>query len=130
MSTTTYENGKQPETAENVCRGQGYVPAVDVFETEQGFTLTADVPGAAADQIDIQYEDGELRIHAPVAPRGKPDQKFWMQEYGVGDYYRTFRLGQEIDPSKIEAECTGGVLTLRLPKVEAVKPRRVAVKVG
>jgi HSP20 family protein len=121
---------KAAEVEAAACCGRCYVPAVDVLETPHELTLTVDVPGAAADRIDVRFEDGELRIHAPVAPRRKESQKFLLEEYGVGDYVRTFRLGKEIDAAKIEAKVADGVLTLRLPKVEAVKPRKVTVNVG
>ena len=133
MSTTNSQacpTDKPAEAVQNACSGRCYVPAVDIVETPLDITLSADVPGAAADQIDIRYEEGELRIHAPVASRRKDDQKFLLEEYGVGDYYRTFRLGKEVDASKIEARVAGGVLTLKLPKVEAVRPRKIAVNVG
>lgn len=130
MNANAVTTDKPADAVENACRGRCYVPAVDVFETPSELTLLADVPGAAADQIDVRFEDGELRIHAPVAPRGKDDQTFLLAEYGIGDYFRTFRLGQEIDASKIEARVSNGVLTLKLPKVEAVKPRKVTVNVG
>ncbi len=121
---------KQPADVENTHSGQCYVPAVDIVERADELVLTADVPGAAADGIDIRYEDGELRIHAPVKPRGNGDRRYLLNEYGIGDYYRSFRIGQSIDAARIAAECVDGVLTLHLPKVEAVKPRRIAVKVG
>jgi HSP20 family protein len=131
MSTANvYPVEKQLEPVENACRGQCYVPAVDVYETPHELVLSADVPGADAGKIDVRYEDGELRIHAPVEPRRKAEQVYLLEEYGTGDYYRTFRLGQEIDASKIEARFADGVLTLKLPKVEAVKPRRITVNVG
>lgn len=121
---------KQLEPVENACRGRCYVPAIDVCELPHELVLFADVPGADAGKIDVRYEDGELRIHAPVESRQKADQVYLLQEYGTGDYYRTFRLGQEIDASKIEARFADGVLTLKLPKIEAVKPRKIAVNVG
>jgi HSP20 family protein len=130
MNTNTAYAEKKPDVVENACRGQCYVPVVDVYETAHELVLTADVPGATPEQIDIRYEEGELRITAPVAPRYQDGRKFLLQEYGVGDYTRTFRLGENLDPSKIEAQCKDGVLTLRLPKVEAVKPRKIAVNVG
>jgi HSP20 family protein len=133
MSTVhenAYSTDKPAEAVENACRGRCYVPAVDVYETPHELVLQADVPGAAADGIDVRYEDGELRIHAPVAARQKDDTRFLLEEYGVGDFYRTFRLGQDIDATKIEARFAEGVLTLKLPKIEAVKPRKISVNVG
>src|ERR1043165_6733014 len=87
------KNDKPADAVENACRGRCYVPAVDVFETPHELVLVADVPGAAADQSDVRFEDGELRIHAPVAGRRKEGQSYLLEEYGVGDYFRTFRLG-------------------------------------
>ncbi len=49
-------------------------------------------------------------------------------EYGVGDYYRAFTIGEAIDADKITAELKQGVLTVHLPRVESVKPKKVAVK--
>ena len=53
-----------------------------------------------------------------------------MQEYGVGDYFRTFQVSEAVNAAKISAQYADGVLTLHLPKVEAVKPRKIAVNVG
>jgi HSP20 family protein len=119
---------KQP--AVEKAGGVQFVPAVDIVETAHDFTVTADMPGAAADRIDVQYEDGELRIHAPVAPRQSADRRYLLQEYGVGDYRRSFRIGPDVDAAKIEARYADGVLTLKLPKVEAKKPRKVTVNVA
>lgn len=121
---------KHLEPVENACIGKCYAPAVDVYETSHELVLSADLPGADAAKIDVRYEDGELRLHAPVEPRRPAEQVYLHEEYGTGDYVRTFRLGQEIDAAKIEARFNDGVLTLKLPKVEAVKPRKIAVNVG
>ena len=51
-----------------------------------------------------------------------------LNEYEVGDFFRAFQIGETIDASKISAEFKNGVLTVRLPKVEAVKPRKIAVR--
>jgi HSP20 family protein len=50
-----------------------------------------------------------------------------LEEYGVGDFLRTFRVGEQIDASRISAEYSNGVLKLRLPKAEAVRPRKIKV---
>ena len=60
--------------------------------------------------------------------RGRGDgQGYFLREYGVGDYYRSFQISEAIDAGKISAEYADGVLTLHLPKTEAVKPRKIAV---
>ena len=53
---------------------------------------------------------------------------YLLREYGVGDFYRAFQVSEVIDPSRIQAEYSGGVLTLHLPKSEAAKPRKIAVQ--
>ena len=79
--------------------------------------------------MDINYEQGLLTLHARVEPRqSEENTSFLSREYGVGDYYRSFQIGEGIDAQKIEAELRDGVLTVHLPKTEAVKPRRIQVK--
>lgn len=107
--------------------GRTFVPAVDTFEQGDELVMVFDVPGAKADEIDVRYNDGELRIHAPIAPRNS-GRNFLLQEFEVGHYARAFGIGNMFDPSRIEANFAGGVLTLRLPKHEATKPRKIAVK--
>jgi HSP20 family protein len=104
-----------------------YAPAVDIIETDNELLLIADVPGASAEGIDINYERGELTLHARVPRRQDADTRYLLREYGVGDYYRCFRVGEGIDAQKISAEVNAGVLTLHLPKAEAIKPRKIRV---
>ncbi len=113
--------------AEHTRSGHYYRPNVDIVEQADELTVRADVPGAAPDGIDVNFEDGTLAIHAKVPPRNQ-DVDFLVREYGVGDFYREFRVNETIDVGKISAELADGVLTLHLPKVEAVKPRKIAVK--
>ena len=119
------ENGS---AAEPVRRVQTYVPAVDILETADELRLIADVPGVNADGVEINYERGELRLHARVGDR-EPQRGQWVsREYGVGDFVRTFRVGEGVDASRIEAEISAGVLTVHLPKAEAARTRKIAVK--
>jgi len=113
---------------EHTRSGHCYRPHVDILEQADELLVLADVPGASGDRIDVKFEDGTLTIHAQVEPRQKPDHEFLLQEYGVGDYWRTFRVSEAIDAGKITAGYAGGVLTLRLPKAEAIKPRKIGVK--
>jgi HSP20 family protein len=106
-----------------------YVPAVDIYESEDALTLLADMPGVGPESVTIDVRDNQLILRGTVTAEGA-NERVLLQEYGVGDYYREFTLGRAIDQSKIEAGMKDGVLTLKLPKADAVKPRKIAVKAG
>jgi HSP20 family protein len=112
---------------EHTHSGPYYRPNVDIYELVDQLIVQADVPGAKNNAIDIQFEDGALTIHARVPARQESQGPYLRQEYGVGDFYRTFRVSEQIDASRISAEYAGGVLTLHLQKVEAAKPRKIKV---
>jgi HSP20 family molecular chaperone IbpA len=114
-------------SAEQNRNGVTYSPRIDICETDHELVLFADLPGVRSEDLDIRYENRELTIHGKVQPRNE-DVKFLYAEYGVGDFYRTFTVGEMIDAEKIAAELHNGVLTLHLPKTEKVKPRRIEVK--
>lgn len=116
-------------TAEHTRSGRFFRPNVDILEKAEELLLLADVPGAGGDDIDIKFEDGELTLHAKVETRQPFDRPYLHQEYGIGDFYRTFQISEAIDASKISAEFGNGVLTLHLPKAESIKPRKIAVGV-
>lgn len=103
-----------------------YVPKFDIWETDEELTLCGDMPGVSAGDVDIRFESGQLIVHGKVPPRQLGAQ-FLYCEYGIGDYYRSFTIGEAIDPKKIAADLRDGVLTLHLPKTEDVKPRRIKV---
>ena len=109
--------------------GRAFVPHVDIVEREDRLVVLADMPGVKAGDVTIDYERGMLTIHGNVTPRQNPEQThFMLQEYGVGDYYRSFHSGEGIDDTRIEAQMSDGVLTLTLPKSPDVMPRRISVK--
>jgi len=103
---------------------------VDIYEQADELVILADLPGASPDSIEIDYEENELSLKARVDPRQEADTDFLVREYGVGDYHRRFRIGEAVDTERITASYTDGVLTVHLPKVQAAKPRRVAVHSG
>jgi len=123
---------KQTETsrAERTRRGLAYRPRVDILETPAELTLVAELPGVKSEQVDIDFEDGILTIQGRVEPRYGEQANFLLYEYPVGDFYRTFRVSEQVDAAGIHAECAHGVLTVHLPKAAAAKPRRIAVKAG
>jgi HSP20 family molecular chaperone IbpA len=130
-SELTKQDPKQEQTdvatVERTRGGLTYSPRIDIWESDDKLVLYADMPGVPAENLDIQFENRELRIHGKVTPRHEK-VNFLYGEYGIGDFYRTFSIGETIDSEKISAELKDGVLTLHLPKTEAVKPRRIEVK--
>lgn len=102
-------------------------PAVNIIETEEGLVLTADIPGASKESLDINVEKGILTISARAEQKlhGTPTYR----EFELGSYYRQFSIPESLDHDKAKAEFVNGILTLRVPKAQAVKPKRIAVKV-
>jgi HSP20 family protein len=107
--------------------GVFFTPRVDIVETDAELTLFAEVPGVSPEEVDLRYEKGELLLHGRVRTR-KRRQTMLFQEYEEGDFYRAFTIHESIDAERISAECKNGVLTVRLPKVEAVRPRLIQVR--
>jgi HSP20 family molecular chaperone IbpA len=109
--------------------GLYYTPRVDIYETADEVVLQCEMPGVKSQDVDLRFEKGELNLYGKVQPR-HASEEYLDEEYGVGDFYRSFAIAPEIDADKISAECRDGVLTLHLPKQELVKPKRIAVRAG
>ena len=108
--------------------GLVFTPAVDIFENEKDITLLADMPGVKAEGLNIDIREGTLTLDGDVQSPEGADEDDIFREYPTGKYYRQFTLSQVIDQGKIGAELKDGVLRLKLPKVEAATPRKIAVK--
>lgn len=107
--------------------GERYVsPAVDIYETEEGLTLVADVPGLSEQSLNISIDQGILTIEG-AATAGMGDSLH--REFAMTGYWRQFQLPETLDAEKARAEVKHGVLTLHLPKAEAAKPKRIAITV-
>jgi len=114
---------------ERIHSGRAYVPNVDIIDKGDEFMILADMPGVKAENLDVTYEQGVLEIHGRVKPRqDERKTNYLLREYAVGDYYRSFRLGEQLDAEHISAEMKQGVLTLHLPKAEAAKRKKIEVK--
>lgn len=103
-------------------------PAVNIIETEEGLTLTADVPGAAKNALEVNVEKGILTISAPVT-RSMPGNPTYS-EFELASYYRQFSIPESLDHEKAKADLVNGILTLRVPKAEVAKPRKIEITVS
>ena len=130
MNTVTKnETTQQPHPAAQPVREdrqQYLVPEVNIFESKDAYVLQAELPGVNKDTLDITLENNELTIVGHRANTAPKATALW-RESSPADYRRVFELDPAIDTAKIDARVEQGVLTLRLPKSERVKPRKVAV---
>lgn len=100
-------------------------PAVDIFESDEGLTLLADLPGVGKEELHVDIEQGLLTVQANA--KSNIDAEPVQREFLPGKFYRQFQLADIFDAEKISAEMKNGVLTLRLPKSEAAKPRHIEI---
>lgn len=107
--------------------GQTYRPPANVVETADRYQITLEVPGSSPDGIDVQVYEGVLSVTAKVAPRESGAGRPLIREFGIGDYRREFRVGEDIDGGAITAAFAAGVLTINLPKSRKAEGRRVPV---
>lgn len=115
------------ETHECTRSGHVFRPNVDIIEHADELTIRADIPGAAAQDIDINFEKGTLTIHAKVHDREPENVSYLAREFAVGDFHRVFQVSEKIDAERIAADYSDGVLTLHLPKVAAIKARKIEI---
>ena len=105
-----------------------YRPLTDIVETEDSVTLMLEMPGVAAEDVDVTLEQRVLTIRGKVRPTQPEKLQLAYAEYGEGDYERAFTLSDDFDPDKIDASVANGVLTVTLPRAAEAKPKKIAVK--
>jgi HSP20 family protein len=108
--------------------GNWFVPATDIYETQEKVALVIDMPGVCFDCAHVSVVDDELVVTGHVTHGEDQDDYVLYREYDVGHYHRHFGLPEMIDRNRIEAIMADGVLTVTLPKVEKVRPRRIPIK--
>lgn len=103
------------------------VPAVNIHQDANGYTLVVEMPGVAKSGVDVTFEDGKLvltgRRESPVSAA-----QALHREIQHTNYRRVFDLDPSIDASRIDATIDQGLLTVSLPKAEAAKPRKIEVR--
>jgi HSP20 family protein len=110
-----------------------WCPVVDVSDSQDAVVLQAELPGVAPEQVDVSVENSVLTISGEkkhVHEEGKDGSEYHLVERRYGRFERSFSLPRTVDSEKVDATVTNGVLTVTLPKVEAAKPRKIAVKVS
>lgn len=111
----------RPETVQ---QARWIKPACDVYENRDEWLITADLPGVEQDALAVNLDKDELTIEA------RSNTAWFGEESSYAGYRRAFTLPSGIDGGKVRAELQRGVVSIHLPKSDAIKPRRIAVKAG
>jgi len=119
---------KELEQTEGTREGLYFEPPVDIYETNEALHLVADMPGVAADGLEIDVREGVLTLLGRQEP--VDEGRVVYREFRPGSYYRRFNLSEAIDQEKIQAKLSNGVLEVKLPKVPKVQPRKIQVQIG
>ena len=110
--------------------GRPWSPAVDIFETEDDLVLKADVPEVELKDIDVHVENQTLTLSGERKFEQQDTSKGYRRiERGYGQFTRSFTVPQTVDTEHVAAEYHNGVLTVKLPKKAAAKPRQVKIDV-
>ncbi|MBI1874804.1 MAG: Hsp20/alpha crystallin family protein [Acidobacteria bacterium] len=107
--------------------GRGWIPPVDLYELEEAYVLTAELPGLAREQIRIEIADSRLVLSGERPQPSVSCEQYHNVERGFGPFSRSFDLPQPVDVDRIEARFQDGVLTVTVPKSPA-RHRRIDVQ--
>jgi HSP20 family protein len=105
-------------------------PAVDIFETEEGITVQADMPGVSKDRLNLRMDGTNLLIEGRIGIAPQDQMQPLYADVRSAVYRRSFLLSNELEANKIDANLKDGVLTVRIPKRAELRPRRIEVRTG
>jgi HSP20 family protein len=113
---------------EKTVPGRFYVPAADVYETEDALTVVMEMPGVDRKDVAVETKGDVLRVEGRIDFSKYGGMEPVYTEYNVGHWTRSFALSDKVDQERIGAQLEDGVLTLTLPKTAEARPRRVAIR--
>ena len=107
-----------------------FLPMMDVVETESQFDVHFDLPGMSAEEVDIEVHEGQLKISGSRELKWDDEQVTCHRiERSRGEFHRVLSLPMDVDSESIAAHYHEGVLTVSIPKIEQVLPKKINVKV-
>ena len=110
--------------------GEGQLVPVDVYATNDDVVVEAILPGVKPEGVDITVEGNTLSIAGDTSSMIPGREGLLLQEIRRGRFVRTLTLPVGLEPDKATATLEDGILTLRIPKAEQIKPRRVKITTG
>lgn len=106
------------------------IPAVDIREDKENYTISAEIPGFEEKDISVFVEKHVLTIEGKKEEEKVEGRKYLVKERAVRNFSRSFTLPDDLDEEKVSASFKNGVLEITLPKTEKALPKRIEVKVG
>lgn len=104
-------------------------PPINVWSNEEEAVVEAEMPGYNPEKIDISVQQNTLTLRGERQPvETKDGETYHRRERQTGRVVRTVELPFEVESDKVKAEYSAGILSVRLPRSEANKPRKIAVK--
>ena len=105
---------------------QGWAPLADVEETEDAYSVEIELPGVRREDIDIQLDDRQLTVSGEVKEKERAGI-LRRRTRRVGRFQYSVTLTADVDADDVSARLNDGVLTVRVPKTQQAKPRRIAI---
>jgi len=104
-----------------------FTPPIDIYETEEGLVLLADLPGVSVKSLELQVQNNKLTLLGRVPSVVPADAQLLHKEYEEGDFLRSFILSEDVDHERVTARLNNGVLEVVLPRAAKTAPRRIQV---
>lgn len=106
-----------------------FTPDYDVTESEEEYSLTFELPGVEENSINIEVKDIVLTLDVKSEEKQKSeDVKYLVRNRKTMEFKKSFRLPEDIEPDKVEANFKNGLLTVKVGKREEVKPKKIEIK--
>lgn len=106
-----------------------WMPAMDVYETDDQIVVTVELPGMRAEDVEVSVEDSTLTVGGAREVSSEVEQERYHRiERRYGAFSRTVTLPPQVDTSRVDARFSDGVLTIEIPRVEKAEPTKITVK--
>jgi HSP20 family protein len=104
-----------------------FTPPIDIYESDEGLVLIADLPGVSVKTLELQVQNNKLTLLGRVTNPAPANARLLHKEYEEGDFLRSFILSEDVDHERVTARLNDGVLEVVLPRAAKTAPRRIEV---
>jgi HSP20 family protein len=116
--------------AEELASAWGILPPADIYEDEEQLTVTTELPGVEEKDLKVEIDNGVLRVSGERKLKDVKEENIRRKERRYGTFSRSFTLPASVDPARVEANYTNGVLTIKISKRADAKPKQIKVNIS